>query len=118
MTGLLKGCAVFVLTLTVATAARAGGAPDVEAGLKLAQENCARCHAIGLTGKSPFRPAPPFRTFARKWPLENLEEALAEGIVVGHREMPAFELTPEQIDNLIAYLSTLSNSRYRVRQLR
>lgn len=107
MTGLLKGCAVSALILTVATAVHAGGAPDVDAGERLAQENCARCHAIGPTGKSPFEPAPPFRSFARKWPLENIEEALAEGIVVGHKAMPAFELTTEQIDDLIAYLSTL-----------
>lgn len=87
--------------------ASAGGGPDIAAGERLAQDNCARCHAIGRTGKSPFPPAPPFRTFAQKWPLENIEEALAEGIVVGHKLMPAFQLSPEQIDNLMAYLETL-----------
>jgi mono/diheme cytochrome c family protein len=88
-------------------AARAGGAPDIDAGQVLADRLCARCHAIGREGKSPFEPAPPFRTFASKWPLENLEEALAEGIVVGHEAMPAFALTPRQILDLIAYMDTL-----------
>ena len=90
-----------------AASAQAGGAPDIEAGAALADRLCARCHAIGVAGESPFATAPPFRTFARKWPLENLEEALAEGIVVGHTAMPAFEFSPTEISDLIAYLGTL-----------
>lgn len=93
--------------MMIAGSASAGGAPDIDAGELLAQQNCAQCHAVGRTGTSPFESAPPFRTFARKWPLENIEEALAEGIVVGHKAMPAFELTTEQIGDLIAYLETL-----------
>lgn len=85
----------------------AGGAPDFDAGRQLAERYCAKCHAIGAVGKSPFEPAPPFRTFHRKWPLENLEEALAEGIVVGHEAMPAFELTTDEISNLIGHIQTL-----------
>jgi mono/diheme cytochrome c family protein len=51
--------------------------------------------------------APPFREFAAKWPLDALEEALADGIVTGHPEMPEFKLTPDQISAFIAYLETL-----------
>ena len=42
-----------------------------------------------------------------RYPVENLEEALAEGIVTGHPTMPEFRLDPDQIENLIAYLKTL-----------
>lgn len=80
---------------------------DVNAGRLFAERNCARCHAIGVDGESPFAPAPPFRTFAKKWPLESIEEALAEGIVVGHPAMPEFELTPRQIRDLIGYMETI-----------
>lgn len=79
----------------------------VEAGKILADRLCARCHAVGQKGVSPLKEAPPFRTLSSKWPLENLAEALAEGIVVGHDAMPAFELTPDQIDAFLAYLNTL-----------
>lgn len=90
-----------------ATAVRAED--DPEAGHALVTENCSRCHAVEQTGDSPNPDAPPFRTFSSKWPLEDLEEALAEGIVVGHQgiEMPEFEFEPEQIGDIIAYLGTL-----------
>lgn len=86
-------------------AARADG--DVEAGRAIAEENCARCHAVGETGDSPRTDAPHFRDFQKMWPLESLEEALGEGIAVGHPDMPQFELDPEQIDDLLAYLASL-----------
>ena len=42
-----------------------------------------------------------------RYPIESLGEALAEGIYTGHAEMPAFELTPDQIHDLLSYLKTL-----------
>ena len=95
------------LCLAVSVSSFAGGGPDIEAGASLAAKLCARCHAIGATGTSPHEAAPQSQTFAQKWPLENLEEALAEGIVVGHPAMPVFELSTDEIDNLIGYLGTL-----------
>lgn len=80
---------------------------DTEAGRQFAQRNCARCHAVGQKGNSPIASAPPFRTFAKLWPLESIEEALAEGIVMDHPSMPEFTLTPRQINNFIAYLKTI-----------
>ena len=71
------------------------------------EANCARCHAIGRTGDNPLPIAPPFRTLHTHYPVENLAEALAEGIMVGHPTMPEFRLDPYQIENLIAYLKTL-----------
>ena len=40
-------------------------------------------------------------------PIETLGEALAEGIYTGHAAMPAFELNPDQIHDLLSYLKTL-----------
>ena len=51
--------------------------------------------------------APPFRTLHTKYPLENLEEAMAEGIVTGHPAMPEFRLDPGQIHDVLAYFRTL-----------
>lgn len=88
-----------------ALAARAEG--DIATGRAFAEENCARCHAVGETGDSPRPDAPHFRDFQKMWPLESLEEALGEGIAVGHPDMPQFELEPGQIDDLLAYLASL-----------
>lgn len=78
-------------------------------GRAIAQQNCGRCHAVGARGESANPKSPPFRSLARKYPLSNLEEALAEGIVVGHEglEMPQFRLTAAQIEALLAYLNSV-----------
>lgn len=76
-------------------------------GEKFAVEYCSRCHAVKLSGRSRLREAPPFRRIAMRYPPEQMQEALAEGIMVGHPAMPEFELTPNQIDDLIAHLRRL-----------
>jgi cytochrome c len=91
----------------IVTGARAQMA-QVDRGRALAQANCARCHAIDPTGESPLAKAPPFRTLHRRYPVETLAEALAEGIRVAH-PMPEFRLEPNQIDDLIAYLKSLGS---------
>lgn len=83
-------------------------AHDPERGLAFAREHCAVCHAVGPTGASPRAAAPPFRVIARRYPPEHLQEALAEGIVVGHDSgMPEFRLAPRDIDDVIAHLRRL-----------
>jgi mono/diheme cytochrome c family protein len=86
------------------TPASAGDARRSEA---FARETCGRCHAVGRTGESVHRAAPPFRMIARRYTPGDLEESLAEGIVTGHRDMPEFELSPRQIGDLIAHLQRL-----------
>ncbi len=83
--------------------------PLVDQGWGLAGKNCSPCHAIGLAGDSPNPKSPPFRTLGQRYPLKDLEEALAEGIVVGHEgvEMPEFQLNPRQIEALLAYLQSI-----------
>lgn len=83
----------------------------VEAGRAYARANCAQCHGIGRVDDSPLAEAPPFRRLRERYPVEQLAEALAEGIVVGHKEMPAFALSPPEIEALLAYLASLENPR-------
>jgi cytochrome c len=100
--------ALFAALSTGFTPAEAAG--DAGRGHRLAELNCATCHAIGRGGRSPYAPAPPFRTLHLKYDVAGLAEALAEGIVVMHegpRQMPKFVLQPDQIDDLIAYLKSL-----------
>jgi cytochrome c len=76
-------------------------------GRAFAEANCSRCHAIGPVGASPLPKAPPFRTLHERHPVEDLIEALAEGIRTAHPAMPEFVLSERQITDLIAYLKSL-----------
>jgi cytochrome c len=82
-------------------------ANDIAAGQKLVEDNCSRCHAIGRTGESPLARAPPFREVVTRYPPESLGEALVEGIVTGHNEMPEFVFESDQAMEIIAYLNSL-----------
>lgn len=100
------------LSLAALAVAWAGGvaAGDedlVARGLEIARAACADCHAIGTTGDSPKPQAPPFRELGRKYPVENLEEALAEGVVVGHPGMPEVRMNEADIGAFLAYLKTV-----------
>jgi mono/diheme cytochrome c family protein len=104
-----EAIATYILSLKSAATHPTTIPPDanVTAGEMLLAANCSGCHAIGLTGRSANRKAPPFRDVARRYDPSNLEEALAEGIVTGHNEMPEFVFAPEQITQIIAYLNSL-----------
>ena len=81
--------------------------PAVKRGREIATAACADCHAIGATGASPKSEAPLFRELGRKYPVESLEEALAEGVVVGHPGMPQVKMNEAEIGAFIAYLKTV-----------
>lgn len=81
--------------------------PAAQRGLVIVRTNCSRCHAVGKTGESPLPMAPPFRTLHERYPVEDLQEPLAEGIVTGHPTMPEFRFDPGQVGDIIAYLKTL-----------
>lgn len=81
--------------------------PAEQRGKTFAMTNCAKCHSIDRVTRSPLKIAPPFRTLHRRYRIETLAEALAEGIVTGHPTMPAFQLEPDQINDFLAFLKTL-----------
>lgn len=100
---------LFGVLCLAAVASPAEAAGNRARGEFLARENCSTCHAVGPVGVSPYPLAPPFRTLPKKYDVDGLAEALAEGIVVGNtgaRQMPAFVLSVEEIDDLIAYLKS------------
>ena len=96
----------------------ANGAPHkpstpVEHGQQLAQENCGACHATGRTGESPLLPALPLRRLSSRFDIEGLPESLAEGISVGHPQMPQVVWEARDIEAFMAYLRTLQPTRPR-----
>lgn len=104
--------AFFSAAMLMALAASAIAETDpVEKGRAIAEANCARCHAIGTSGESTLPLAPPFRTLSERYPIEDLEEALAEGIVSGHPAMPEFEFDPDEVDALVAYIQSVQPAK-------
>ena len=105
----MKPALPLLLTFAVALASPALARGDKARGLKIAQRNCAPCHAVGRTGDSTNPKSPPFRTLAQRYPLSELEETMGEGMMVGHEgpEMPMFEFKPDQIEDFIAYLGSI-----------
>ena len=83
------------------------GETEIETGRTFVMKNCARCHAVETDDQSPLREAPALRDLHESYPVENLAEAFAEGIVTGHADMPQFVLSPEEIGSVIAYLKAL-----------
>jgi mono/diheme cytochrome c family protein len=97
----------FALLLIVGFADAVFAAEPIERGRALLEENCSGCHATGPEGDSPLSAAPPFRTLGANYPVADLAEALAEGIVTGHPDMPEFVFEPEDIDAIVVYLDSL-----------
>jgi len=83
---------------------------QVALGLKMVTLYCTDCHAIGKTGDSRFAPAPPFRELHDRYDVELLSEALVEGLVTAHPEMPEFEFDPDQAEAIIQYIKTLESA--------
>lgn len=75
----------------------------------ITRQNCSGCHAIGRVGTSPNRRAPPFRTLGARYPLADLTEALTEGIISGHNEMPQFQFSGPQAQAIVAYLQSIQS---------
>lgn len=98
----------FAILVWVSSAAAADAQAAFERhGEALVTKYCARCHAIGRAGASPHMGAPPFRTLARRYPIEELEEALGEGLVTGHPHMPEFRFGGDDVGSIIAYLKSV-----------
>lgn len=109
------GLLLAALLLVTACSREAGSAaPEVataptalEQGELLVLANCSGCHAVDTDGDSPHSEAPAFRTLSKRYPVAQIEEALVEGIVVGHPDMPEFRLTAEDARLVVDYLESI-----------
>jgi cytochrome c len=99
--------APLTVLLAISQPVRAENA-DAAHGREIAEANCGRCHALGRTGDSPLPKAPPFRDLGKRYPVEQLAEALAEGMVTGHAEMPEIAFEPDEVGALLAFLEELN----------
>jgi mono/diheme cytochrome c family protein len=100
----------FTLLSPLVANASAAEKDMTDKGQALVEKNCAHCHAIGKEGDSPHKEAPPFRTLSAKYPVSDLAESLAEGIVSGHPDMPIFVFDPQDVAAIIDYLESIQLS--------
>lgn len=76
-------------------------------GRTVLTENCSRCHSINRTGRSTHRQAPPFRILGQRYQIDSLAEALAEGLMTGHPDMPEFVFEIDDVRAILAYLHSI-----------
>jgi cytochrome c len=95
----------------VAAAGEIAPAQDIKAleahGKEILQAQCGRCHAVLRSGESPNAAAPAFRTLSQRYPIDGLADSLAEGLSVGHSDMPEFVFETDEIAAILAYLKSI-----------
>ena len=99
-----------ILAAAVALAAAlqpSTAAVDLKLGETLLARHCGSCHAIGKSGDSPQKDALALRTLSSRYPVEALEEALGEGFMSGHPDMPEFKFDADDVGAIIAYLKSI-----------
>ena len=81
---------------------------EQQRGKELLQEMCGRCHAVGPTGASPRRLAPPFRSFGDdKLYDNNLAQRLRDGLSTIHPGMPTFRFDREDAEAAVNYIKAI-----------
>jgi mono/diheme cytochrome c family protein len=98
-----KGLGLFTLTVAVLPALAQEG--DIRAGLTVAQNTCAACHAIRKGQQSANANAPPFDKIASVPGMTAI--ALQASLQTSHRSMPNLILSTEDRRNVVAYILSL-----------
>jgi len=90
------GLGLFTLTMTFLPALAQEG--DMRAGLTVAQNACASCHAIHRGQQSANASAPAF---------DKIANALQASLQTSHRSMPNLILSTEDRRNVVSYILSL-----------
>lgn len=105
---------MFIRKILLTVLAAAVSAPAIAAdsesrfrGRRIAEANCAICHAIAQVDESENADAPPFRSLARLRPLAPLRREMAGELFLRHAVMPDFEPTPEQVDDIVDFIESI-----------
>jgi mono/diheme cytochrome c family protein len=106
--GLWLAAAGGLLALVIAAAVARGqeAVGDRVAGRELALQVCAECHLVAAEQLlDPLVGAPPFYEIAER--SSTTELGLRVFFRTPHQEMPNLMLTPQETDNVIAYILSL-----------
>jgi mono/diheme cytochrome c family protein len=77
----------------------------IRQGKQMVEKNCSGCHAVGATDVSRNRNAPEFRNLSRRHPLLILRPPIERAMAAPHDDMLAFELSHDETEAIIAYIS-------------
>jgi mono/diheme cytochrome c family protein len=104
-------------TVAILALSACSGGPDqtptadlMADGKVIAETECGACHATDRDDASPRPDAPPLRYVLAHYPSEPLADAFVEGLKVGHPDMPLFEMNPQGVDALLAYLQSIQSA--------
>jgi mono/diheme cytochrome c family protein len=101
---------VFPVLLLASLAATTAQAQNPQQGATSANDVCGRCHAVrGGQASSPNGRAPTFTELANTPGMT--AAALNVALTTPHAGMPMFVLTPEQRQDIIAYILSLKSNR-------
>jgi mono/diheme cytochrome c family protein len=93
------------VAVLIGTAAVAQAEGDATKGHALARQWCTGCHVVDEGGPGPDT-APPFATIARR---QGGDHAWVRAwLAAPHPPMPNFNLTRQQIADIVAYLDSLT----------
>jgi mono/diheme cytochrome c family protein len=106
----LRLLTAFLLALALPPSAHADDDERESAfrGKRLAEANCAGCHAIAQFDDSPLRLAPPFRNMAERFSPSALRALLGGPVFLEHAVMPDFEPSAEQAEDLATYILSIA----------
>jgi mono/diheme cytochrome c family protein len=96
-----------LLTLAIAEPAAASDPESAFRGKRLAEANCADCHAIAQVDESLEPAAPPFRALARRRELSTLRSEMTGALFLRHAVMPDFEPDARQADDIATYIESI-----------
>lgn len=104
---LVAGVLIVAASVWAGPGQAADDAAMLRQGQTLLRRDCGGCHAVERRGESPRAGAPAFRDLSRRYDVDSLGEALAEGLMTGHPEMPEFRFRPDEVDAILAYLRSI-----------
>jgi len=104
----VSGWLALMAAAAVTAASVAPLSPEAEQGRRVAERNCAMCHAVGPQTRSPNGGAPTFRALDLRYGNSvSLEQALRRVAKQGHFEMRKQAVSDPDIPALAAYIETL-----------
>jgi cytochrome c len=103
--------AIFLVASTMNSAAAAADydAESVFRGRRIAEVNCAVCHAIAQYDESEMRDAPPLREISDRMSPDMLRKMLQGPVFKKHAIMPDFEPDPMQASDLANYMLDIAS---------
>lgn len=107
----MRAVLAFLLAFGWAMNSAAAPAPDLARGEHLARLHCGGCHAVGATGASANRAAPPFRELNKRYRIDDLAQALSGGLLEGHPAMPRLHFAQPDTDAVLAYLKSIQTAQ-------